>query len=572
MVAYDQCYTNHMNIYFSGIGGIGIGPLAEIALDAGYTVQGSDRSESIMTHALQKRGVAISLNQSGEFLQACHDDAPIDWLVHTSALPPDHPELLLAARLGIKTVKRDELLAHLIDEKNLKLIAVSGTHGKTTTTGMLIWAFKQLGIPVSYSVGTTLSFGPSGLFDPKSEYFVYECDEFDRNFLHFSPYLSLITSLGYDHPDTYPTENDYKVAFAEFAKKSAHVIMWQRDNSIDVTAETGWVLNDTEVMDIDLPGIHNRQNATLIVKALEYLTLTDNAKAQTILTDFPGTARRFEKLADNLYSDYGHHPEEIAATLQLARELSDHVVLVYQPHQNVRQHEVKDQYTGCFELAEAVYWLPTYLSREDPNLAILTPEELSAHVTNREAVQVADLNEALWDTVQRALDDKKLVLFMGAGTIDSWARSQLAIKRVANVLVVDKNRQFVLQKRDDKPGITNPGMTTGFGGSVEADESTREAAYRELSEETNLTFTADELTYLKTIFQERVNDGTSRWVTYYLLENIDTAHLEVYEGQGYEKIPVNARLDNYYLSPMIRKAIEAYRTNPPLQARLSQNK
>src|SRR5690606_5798559 len=111
--------------------------------------------------------------------------------------------------LGIKVAKRDELLARILHEKNLKLIAVAGTHGKTTTTGMMVWLLQQLGVPVSYSVGSTLSFGPSGKFDPKSEYFVYECDEFDRNFLHFHPYLSLITSVGYDHPDIYPTPENY---------------------------------------------------------------------------------------------------------------------------------------------------------------------------------------------------------------------------------------------------------------------------------------------------------------------------------------------------------------------------
>ena len=145
-----------MNIYFSGIGGVGIGPLAEIAADAGYAITGSDREESPMTRALQQRGVTISLNQDGTFLQQQHESSPIDWFVHTSALPHDHPELSLARSLGLRTAKRDELLAHIINEKKLKLIAIAGTHGKTTTTGMIVWLAKYFGIPVSYSVGTTL--------------------------------------------------------------------------------------------------------------------------------------------------------------------------------------------------------------------------------------------------------------------------------------------------------------------------------------------------------------------------------------------------------------------------------
>lgn len=415
-----------MNVYFSGIGGVGIGPLAEIAYDAGYKVQGSDASDGLQLRKLRDRGLSVATIQDGSFLQASHDEEPIDWFVYTASLPADHPELLLAQKLGIKVSKRDELLAHIIAEKNLKLIAIAGTHGKTTTTGMLVWALRELGVPVSYSVGSTLSFGPSGKFDPESSYFIYECDEFDRNFLHFSPHLSLITSIDYDHPDSYPTEEEYKQAFRQFLDQSAMAIMWQNDaDYIQANPQAKWILRPDEVMDFSLVGAHNRRNATLIVKATEYLNLGSFQQAIDALNRFPGTDRRFEKLADNLYSDYGHHPVEIAATLQLARELSDHIVLVYQPHQNVRQHEIIDDYTDCFALAEKIYWLPTYLSREDPNLPILTPEELIKNVRNRDAVEVADMNDELWDNINRARSEGKLVMGMGAGTIDGWLRAQI---------------------------------------------------------------------------------------------------------------------------------------------------
>lgn len=425
-----------MNIYFSGIGGVGLGPLAEIASDAGYRVQGSDTSESHLTRELRARGIRISIGQDGSFLRACHEAASLDWLVYTAALSADHPELLMARELGIKTAKRDELLARIIEEKNLKLLAVTGTHGKTTTTGMVVWVLKQLGIPVSYSVGTTLSFGSSGKFDPASRYFVYECDEFDRNFLHFSPYLSLLTSLDYDHPDTYPTKEEYIAAFRQFIGQSGHTIMWQVDSQqLQMKMENAWILGDSEVAPIKLAGAHNRRNATLAMKALEYLdrTLVEPPEVvKEILEQFPGTDRRFEYLAHNLYSDYGHHPVEIAATLQLARELSDHVVLIYQPHQNVRQHEIREQYTNCFELADEVVWLPTYLTRENPALSILSPQELSEYVTNRASISYADLNSDLWDLIQQDRDAGKLVLAMGAGSIDHWLREQLTIKQVTS--------------------------------------------------------------------------------------------------------------------------------------------
>lgn len=426
-----------MNIYFSGIGGVGIGPLAEIVLDAGYSVQGSDAAESSITKRLQDRSVRVSFNQDGTYLNDCHKRTPIDWFIYTAALPPNHPELLAAHQLGIRTAKRDELLAHIIKERNLKLIAISGTHGKSTTTGMLIWTMQQLDLPVSYSIGTAISFGPSGKFDPKSEYFIYECDEYDRNFLHFRPYLSLITNIDYDHPDTYPTEQEYYEAFDTFIRQSNRCILWQQDFGgaetiqgspvlIHMVDKTNTTVNEN-IEQISLTGRHNRENAYLVQIAGSDLGFEEHA-VKKALDSFPGTSRRFEKLADGLYSDYGHHPKEIEATLQLARELSDHVILVYQPHQNIRQHEVRDQYVDCFELAEEIYWLPTYLSREDQKLSILSPEELTENITNNANVHFAELDDALWQQIQDASSQGKLVLAMGAGSIDSWLRQQLTTR------------------------------------------------------------------------------------------------------------------------------------------------
>ena len=417
-----------MNIYFSGIGGVGIGPLAEIALDAGYEIAGSDLENSLLTDELRKKGININIGQDGSFLQTCYDKKPIDWFVYTSALPQDHPELVLARQLGIRTAKRDELIAKIIADKNLKLIAIAGTHGKTTTTGMMIWVLKQLGIPISYSVGTTLSFGPSGKFDPTSEYFVYECDEFDRNFLNFSPYLSLITSVDYDHPDTYKTPNEYLQAFHEFATKSNQIIYWEDQHSeLFQNLTNSIILKLTDInSDLKIPGIYNRRNATLVQKSLNQIGIT--TQTDDIIADFPGVNRRFEKLVDNLYTDYGHHPVEIAATLQLAHEISNHIVLIYQPHQNLRQHAIRSEYTDQFELADKIYWLPTYLSagnREDSNLPVLTPSELIQNITNKNKIEIAQLDDNLWKIIQEARKNNILVLCMGAGEIDKWLRNKL---------------------------------------------------------------------------------------------------------------------------------------------------
>lgn len=418
-----------MHIYFSGIGGVGIGPLVQIARDAGYHVSGSDLQESLMTKQLNNEGVAVVLGQDGSHIAQLHKKQPIDWFVYTAALEAGHPELEYCTSQGIRTSKRDEFLAETIKHKDLKLIAVSGTHGKTTTTGMFVWALQQLGVPVSYAVGTTLSYGPSGRYDEESEYFVYECDEFDRNMLHFEPYLTVITSLDYDHVDTYENPQVYKDAFIEFLEQSHYSLLWEKDFRYLAGSPSADLEAYNELMDLThltLPGDHVRHNAFLVERAL--LRMFPGRDAQDIvnaLNSFPGTARRFEKLADNLYSDYGHHPVEIAATLQLAREISEHVVLVYQPHQNVRQHEVKDEYTDCLELAEQVYWLPTYLSREDQSLEVLSPEKLIENLTNKDHVIVAELNDDLWAAIQKHRKDGALVLCMGAGSIDGWLRSYI---------------------------------------------------------------------------------------------------------------------------------------------------
>lgn len=418
-----------MHIYFSGIGGVGIGPLAQIALDAGYEVSGSDMKASPQTEALQTRGATVFLSQDGEQLRSLHESKPIDAFVYTSALPTDHPELVFAQAAGIHTSKRDELLAFILKSKGQKLIAIAGTHGKTTTTGMMIWACKQLRIPISYSVGSTISFGPSGKFEPDAEYFVYECDEFDRNFLHFEPSISLITSLDYDHADTYPTIGDYRTAFVKFIEQSGYTHLWEKDLRFlhaDPQADLEAYDEFTDITSIKLPGMHVRQNGYLVEKAMIRLfpDLSPDDIRQAI-NGFPGTGRRMEKLADNLYSDYGHHPTEIAATIQQARELNEQIVVVYQPHQNIRQHEVKDEYKDVFAGADKVYWLPTYLSREDPKLAVLTPEQLIEGLSNPEVATATRLDDELWNSIQKDRADGKLVLCMGAGDIDGWLRSKV---------------------------------------------------------------------------------------------------------------------------------------------------
>jgi UDP-N-acetylmuramate--alanine ligase len=318
-----------------------------------------------------------------------------------------------------------------VHDKRQCLLAVSGTHGKTTVTAMLTWLYDQFDIPESHSIGTRVSFAPSGKFSDEGQCFIYEADEYDRNMLHFHPDVSLITSLDYDHPDTYPTRDDYKAAFRQFVAQSRRVFAWQQDlDYIGIKSDDKKIVavDDllTQEQTIKLPGHHNRRNALLACAVFDSMfpEITFEQIA-TAINRFPGTQRRFERLAEGLYSDYAHHPTEIAATLQMASELSRKIVAVYQPHQNVRQHEVANEYQGSFDSARRVYWLPTYLSREDPQLPVLTPKQLIAKLNNPKIAEPAEMNDQLIQTIRRERQHGSLVLVMGAGDIDKWLRNNL---------------------------------------------------------------------------------------------------------------------------------------------------
>ena len=427
-----------MHIYFSGIGGTGLGPLALIAHQAGYEVSGSDSKTSQYTDYLQKQGINLHIGQTQEQIAQEHAKSPIDWLVYSSAVKidnPNNPELIFADKNNIKLSKRDECLNIILAKTNLKMIAVAGTHGKTTTTAMIVWLFKELKIPISYSVGAKLGFGPMGQYDLKSQYFVYECDEFDKNFLSFRPHISVITAVDWDHHEIYPTCDSYKQAFVDFIQQSNHTYIFNKDaqylklsnsNSISVLPT-----DDTLINNIKLAGLHNRQNTTVALRAITPIVHKSIEELVLIANRFPGASRRFELLAPNIYTDYAHAPEEIRATLEMAGELSNNVVVAYEPLTDRRQHYMKDLYVDVFETAKKVYWLPSYLAREDPNQKIMTPNELISCLSKQTHAEASALNDSLKDNLLAHAAAGDLVVCMAGGSgssLDEWARQKLVKK------------------------------------------------------------------------------------------------------------------------------------------------
>ncbi len=431
-----------MYIFFSGIGGAGIGPLALIAKQAGFDVSGSDLVDSSYIEYLRSKGISdITIGQTTEQIAKIHAAKPIDWFVYSSALPrtdPNHAELEFCRQNGIKTSKRDEFLNQLIEDKSLKLIAIAGTHGKTTTTAMAVWLFKQLGLPVSYSVGAKLSFGEMGNFDTESKYFIYEADEYDHNFLAFRPYLSLISGLDWDHPDIYPTLQEYNDAFKQFLGQSRQTFLWQEDKD-KLGLESSEALkslgqNDPQIdHELKLVGHVNRLDAWLVANALQEVIGRPLPELIQTLNSFPGLSRRFEQIAPNLYSDYAHTPPKIRGALQLANEVAgDNVVVVYEGLHNTRQHFIKDELATLFDKVKMLYIVPSYLARENKDLELLTPTKLLNMLSNstKAHAQPFELTLELKNAIKSHLDSGDLVLAFsagGSGSLDEWLRKEFLL-------------------------------------------------------------------------------------------------------------------------------------------------
>lgn len=428
-----------MHIYFSGIGGTGIGPLALIAKQAGFEVSGSDKQDSAYIDYLRDQGINdIHIGQTSQAIEEVHNRRPIDWLVYSAAVAieqPDAPEFSFCRNHDIRLSLRDELLNRILEEKNLKLIAIAGTHGKTTTTSMVIWTLQQLGYPVSWSVGAKIPFGDMGHYEPGSEYFVYEADEFARNFLAFHPAVSIITGVDWDHPDIYPTRESYNAAFKDFLDQTDRAVMWESDaQTLELAPIASRMVLTPSEPSIDRflrqAGRVNRLNAWQAAQAIAMQFGADINQVIATLNAFPGVSRRFEQLVPRLYTDYAHTPPKVRGALETAHEVAqENVVVVYEGLHNTRQHFIKDELEHLFDGVKRLYIVPSYLAREDPDLELLTPEKLSLMLSQeaKPKSEPSELNGTLKATIDRHLADGDLVLCLsagGGGSLDEWLRKQ----------------------------------------------------------------------------------------------------------------------------------------------------
>jgi UDP-N-acetylmuramate--alanine ligase len=432
-----------MHIYFSGIGGTGIGPLSLISHQAGFEVSGSDKQNSNYIHYLQSQGITdVHIGQSYEQIAEVHAKKPIDWYVYSSAVTKEQgglpEEIRFCQEHGIKATRRDELLNKIMQDTNLKLVAIAGTHGKTTTTAMAVWLFNQLGIPESHSVAAKMNFAEMGQYTPGSEYFIYETDEYDKNFLAFHPHIAIITGIDWDHPDVFPTRESYIEAFHEFLGQSEKVVIW--DGDVDrLGIEPGEKYTEIREADpainekLHLPGLVNRMNAWAVAHAAMQLTGKPLDELLAHLDKFPGVGRRFEYIAEKIVSDYAHTPPKIRGALQMAHEVAgDNVVVVYEGLHNTRQHFIKAELAALFDSAKKLYIVPSYLAREDKTLKLLTPTDLKELLSDEAKANAvpSELNDELKQHIQEHVANGDLVVCItagGGGSLDEWARKQFDV-------------------------------------------------------------------------------------------------------------------------------------------------
>ncbi|MBN1398225.1 MAG: UDP-N-acetylmuramate--L-alanine ligase [Bacteroidetes bacterium] len=387
-------------LHFIGIGGIGMSGIAEILLDQGFMVSGSDRSLSEVTERLQKLGAEIF-----EGHKAGNIAADVDTVVYSSAVQQDNPEILEAQKRSIPVVRRAEMLAEVM---RLKYgIGIAGTHGKTTTTSMTSLVLMEGGLDPTVIVGGKLSgLGGTNARLGRGEFIVVEADEFDRSFLSITPTIAVLTTLETDHLDCYRDLEDIKSAFIQFASKVPFygfiVLCLDEPALLDIMPHLSkktivtYGLNpqaDIQAVDIrhkdnsstytlvrsnkelgtitlQVPGIHNVQNSLgAISVGLELNVPFD--KIKTGIEKFAGVYRRWEKKGEvnniALYDDYAHHPTECKATLSGVKSgWRRRVVCVFQPHLYSRTRDFYEDFGKSFLLSDVLIVTDIYPAREEP--------------------------------------------------------------------------------------------------------------------------------------------------------------------------------------------------------------
>jgi UDP-N-acetylmuramate--alanine ligase len=422
--------TKH--IHFIGIGGIGMSALARFWQHEGAVVTGSDRDRSLVTEGLEQLGIVIDYEQKATNISSRKD---LELVVYTEAMPKNHPEMVAARELGVPMVNYFEALGQVANE--YYLIAVAGSHGKTTTTAMITDILEEAGLDPTAIIGSLRSKTKSNFRAGKSKYAVVEACEYKRDYLHLAPDVLVITNLEWEHVDYYKDLADVQSAFREFAMKvpedGAIVTNVTDPNIAPVIAGLSTnIIDYRPLIDLTLklrqPGMHTRMNAAAARGAAEFLGI-ETTKVNEALEWFAGTWRRFEYKGEvngaPIYDDYGHHPTELRATFAGVRELyPDHQLkVVFQSHTYSRTHELFADFVTVLATADEVSLLPIYAAREENKWGVSSEKLAAAIIEKGTPCTVYETIPACALAVKESLsyEKKEVVLVIGAGAVTEVA-------------------------------------------------------------------------------------------------------------------------------------------------------
>lgn len=451
------------SIHFVGIGGSGMSGIAEVLLNLGYAISGSDLQETAVTRRLTDLGARIAIGHAAENIKG------VSAIVTSTAVSGDNPEVLAARAAHIPVVPRALMLAELMRLK--RGIAVAGTHGKTTTTSLVASVLAAGGLDPTFVIGGRLTSAGANARLGQGEYIVVEADESDASFLNLLPVMAIITNIDVDHMDTYGHDvARLKSAFIEFTHRLpfyGSAVLCSDDanvreimpfisrpittygfnddalvRAVNVRADGTTMHFDVErrnsagslpalSISLNLPGNHNVLNALATIAVATELGVPDSAIAQS-LADFNGVGRRFTLVGDfgvsaargggsfTLVDDYGHHPVEMAATLAAARGAwpERRIVLAFQPHRYTRTRDCFEDFVRVLSSADAVLLTDVYAAGEAPLVAadgraLTRAIRVAGKVEPLFVEDVADLPQAILDFVVAG----DVVIVMGAGSI-----------------------------------------------------------------------------------------------------------------------------------------------------------
>lgn len=449
------------HVHFIGIGGSGLSAIARLLLESGYTVSGSDRALTPFADEVRKAGATVYVGHHPRNLDGA------DWAVRSAAIPEDNPEVQAAKRMGIPVYKRADFLGELMANKTG--IAIAGTHGKTTTTGMAAWVLRDLGRDPSFIVGGVVNNLGVNARAGNGSTFVIEADEYDNMFLGLKPQIEVVTSLEHDHPDFFPTfelmfesfkkfvdllpvdgtfigcvEDSGAAELMAYARKAGNNIvgygiqgeltintpLWLMGQDLkpnlrggfDFVASSNIGENGPESVDVSLqvPGKHNVRNALAVLAIMDVLGLPRTSVAKA-LAEFTGTGRRFQLRGEvngiSIFDDYAHHPTEIAATLAGARARypDRRIWAVWQPHTYSRTKTLFLEFARAFQDADEVIVTEVYAAREPKE--DFTSAEIVSTMPHLSARYIATLPEVTAHLLAH-LKTRDVVLVLSAGDAD----------------------------------------------------------------------------------------------------------------------------------------------------------